>query len=84
MIRQFAVFAMMASCLFVHATQLLAAPKVVEALRLKPVQKGIEFDQPAGEDAAKCTISAERIGDMTDPRWVERATYHGAIATRLP
>jgi hypothetical protein len=38
-----------------------ASPKAEEALRLMPIQKGIEFDRPSAEEAGKCQIAAEKM-----------------------
>ena len=38
-----------------------AAPSAQQALRLMPVQKGIDFDRPAAEEAAKCTITPQKV-----------------------
>lgn len=47
-----------------------AAPSVTDALKLTPVQPGIEYDMPEGDEVAKCTIKAEKIGNVT--AWVVR------------
>lgn len=47
-----------------------AAPSVEDALKLAPVQAGIEFDTPTGEQAKQCKISPEKIGSAT--AWVVR------------
>lgn len=47
-----------------------AQPTVSDALRLAPVQKDVDFDNPTAADAAKCTIKAEKINGMTG--WVVR------------
>lgn len=47
-----------------------AAPSVADALKLTPVQRGIEYDTPEGGEVAKCTIKAEKIGNIT--AWVVR------------
>ena len=47
-----------------------AAPTIDEALRLQPVQNGIEYDKPAAEKIAKSTIKAEKIGEQSG--WVVR------------
>lgn len=53
------------------ATQVdAAAPKAEDALKLAPIQKEIDYDQPAEAQAAKCTIKAEKIGKQTG--WVVR------------
>ncbi len=38
-----------------------ASPKVEQALQLVPMQKGVDFDRPTDAEAAKCTISAQRV-----------------------
>lgn len=49
---------------------LAAAPTAADALKLQPVQKGVEIDQPTAAEAAACTIKAEKIGGET--AWVVR------------
>ena len=52
-------------------TSLDAAPPTAEqALRLSPVQKGVEYDRPDATEAKECTIKSEKIGDVTG--WVVR------------
>lgn len=41
------------------------APSVEAALKLAPVQKDAEHDRPTAEEAAKCTIKAEKQGSET-------------------
>ncbi len=48
----------------------IAAPSVADAMKLMPVQKGIEFDTPTAEEIAKSSIKAEKIGTIT--AWVVR------------
>lgn len=45
-------------------------PTVDQALSLKPIQKGVEYDTPTGADAKSCRISAEREGKSTS--WIVR------------
>ncbi|QDV80035.1 hypothetical protein K2D_36570 [Planctomycetes bacterium K2D] len=47
-----------------------AAPTPEQALALSPIQKGVEFDKPAGDEAKNCTIKAERDGKGTS--WIVR------------
>lgn len=47
-----------------------AAPSVDDALKLAPVQTGIEYDVPSADEAKTCKISPEKIGKMT--AWVVR------------
>lgn len=49
---------------------LAAAPSAADALKLQPVQKGVEIDQPTGADATACTIKAEKASGET--AWVVR------------
>lgn len=37
-----------------------ATPSAAQALQLAPVQKDVDYDRPAGDDAEKCAISAEK------------------------
>jgi tetratricopeptide (TPR) repeat protein len=54
-----------------------AAPSVVDALKLTPVQRGIEYDTPEGDEVAKCTIKAEKIGNVT--AWVVRGSNNEVL-----
>ena len=38
-----------------------AAPSVDQALKLMPVQSGIDYDRPSADETAKCKISAKKI-----------------------
>lgn len=60
---------MLALALAASAAQ-AATPSVEDALKLKPVQGNIPFEQPSGDAVARCTIKAEKIGDHT--AWVVR------------
>ncbi len=46
------------------------APSVADALKLAPVQQGIEYDKPVAADIDKCTIKAEKKQGAT--AWVVR------------
>lgn len=52
------------------APALAAAPKVEDALKLTPVQQGIDYSQPSSEEIASSTIKAEKIDGAT--AWVVR------------
>jgi thiol-disulfide isomerase/thioredoxin len=45
-----------------------ASPKVEQALQLAPVQKGVDYDRPTAEEAAKCKIVPRKLGDQVG--WV--------------
>lgn len=47
-----------------------AAPSVEDALKLKPVQSGIDFDQPSDDEIARSSIKAEKVDGAT--AWVVR------------
>lgn len=49
---------------------LAEAPAIATALRLAPLQRGIEYDQPKEEEIASCTIKAEKIDGAS--AWVVR------------
>jgi thiol-disulfide isomerase/thioredoxin len=53
-----------------------AAPSVEDALKLAPVQQGVQYDSPSGEEAKACKISPEKIGGAT--AWVVRGA-DGAV-----
>lgn len=46
------------------------APTVQDALKLAPVQREIDFDKPADDEAARCTMKPEKLGGKTG--WVVR------------
>jgi thiol-disulfide isomerase/thioredoxin len=51
------------ACLAFSASRISAAgPTAEQALKLTPVQKGIDFDLPSPADAAKCKITVQKIG----------------------
>jgi thiol-disulfide isomerase/thioredoxin len=52
------------------AYSMAQSPTAAEALKLKPVQRDVDFDLPAEKDLAKCTIKAERINGHTG--WIVR------------
>ncbi|MBS0208683.1 MAG: redoxin family protein [Planctomycetes bacterium] len=47
-----------------------ANPTATDALQLQPTQRDVEYDRPAADVAAKCTIKAEQINGHTG--WVVR------------
>lgn len=47
-----------------------AAPSVADALKLKPVQDGVDYDTPAAAQVKDCTIKAEKINGKV--AWVVR------------
>lgn len=55
-------------------------PTVQQALKLRPIQKGIDFDQPDADAAGKCTLQAESIGKHSG--WVVR-TGDGKLLRRF-
>ena len=48
-----------------------ASPSAAEALKLAPIQKGVDYDQPSADDAAKCTITARKLNGKVG--WVVEA-----------
>ena len=44
------------------------APSVDQALALRPIQRGVEFDTPTGADAKACAIKPQREGKSTS--WI--------------
>jgi peroxiredoxin len=46
------------------------APTAADALKLKPVQRDVDYDIPGEKDLAKCTIKAEKINGQTG--WIVR------------
>ncbi|MBN1910778.1 MAG: redoxin domain-containing protein [Pirellulales bacterium] len=45
-----------------------ASPSAEAALKLAPIQKNVEYDQPDAQEAAKCQISSAKVGRHTG--WV--------------
>lgn len=41
-----------------------ATPTAEQALKLLPVQKGVDFDQPTPQEAAKCKITVKKSGNQ--------------------
>jgi thiol-disulfide isomerase/thioredoxin len=54
-----------------------AAPTAEQALKLAPIQKDIDYDQPTVAEAAKCTIKAEKVDNVTG--WVVRDANGGVL-----
>lgn len=62
---------LLAGCLLSLASSVqAAAPTAEDALKLAPVQTGIEYDIPAADAAKTCKINPEKIGKIT--AWVVR------------
>src|SRR4029079_17947520 len=59
-----------------HAAAVQAVPKIEDALRLKPVQQGVEYDSPTAEEAKAWKLTAEKINGAT--AWVVRGA-DGAV-----
>ncbi|MBL9162067.1 MAG: redoxin domain-containing protein [Planctomycetaceae bacterium] len=59
-----------AGLLSLASTVQAAAPTAEDALKLAPVQPGIEYDIPPAADAKNCKINPEKIGKVT--AWVVR------------
>jgi len=58
-------------CLLISmAAELLAQPSVAEALKLKPMQSGVDYATPDDSDLANCRIAGEDVGGQT--AWVVR------------
>ncbi|REJ66687.1 MAG: thioredoxin [Planctomycetota bacterium] len=63
--------ALAAGVLFLFATTVDAKPpKIKDALKLKPIQRDVTYDQPTAAEAAKCTIDTEN--DDRQHGWVVR------------
>src|SRR5262245_23215361 len=48
-----------------------AKPTAVEALKLVPVQKDVDYDVPEAKEIEKCTVDVETVGGITG--WVVRS-----------
>lgn len=44
---------------FLASSAHAAAPKITEALKLKPIQRGVSYDRPTADEAKNCKISTE-------------------------
>ncbi len=55
-------------------------PTVADALKLKPVQADVRYDQPAPQEVARCSIRAEKQGKLSG--WVVRSP-EGVILRRF-
>ena len=58
------------SLLSLASSSQAAAPTAEDALKLAPVQAGVEYDTPTAEEAKTCKISPEKLGKIT--AWVVR------------
>ena len=56
-----AVWLLIAALSFSTMTAEAASPSATEALKLMPVQPGVDFTRPTADEAAQCTIAARRI-----------------------
>lgn len=69
--RRFIVFAACLAQLLISVHCLEAGtPTAAQALALRPIQKDVEYDRPAGEDKAKCTVKPH--GERETTGWVVR------------
>ncbi|MEO1496647.1 MAG: thioredoxin-like domain-containing protein [Planctomycetota bacterium] len=59
-------------CLCTAASPAIAAtaPSTAQALALKPIQPGVEYDMPTGAEKKACTVKAAREGKSTS--WIVR------------
>lgn len=58
-----------ASCVVTGAVW-AGSPTVEQALALKPIQSGVEYDTPAAAEIGKCVMAPEKVGGYTG--WVVR------------
>jgi thiol-disulfide isomerase/thioredoxin len=58
------------SSLLLPAAVLAQSPTAADALKLRPVQRDIDFDMPAEKELAKCSIKAEKVNGQTG--WIVR------------
>ncbi len=54
-----------------------AAPSAADALKLRPVQPGVDYDTPTNAEINACTIKAEKINGAT--AWVVRGPNGGIV-----
>lgn len=57
-----------ACCLSVGSLAAAGTPSVEQALKLRPVQKDVTYDQPSPEEIKDCTIAVEKEGNSSG--WV--------------
>lgn len=50
--------------------QAFAAPSAADALKVTPIQANVDYDQPAADQIARCTLKMEKIGSANG--WVVR------------
>src|SRR5688572_13820170 len=58
------------AALLFPAASFAQSPTAAEALKLRPVQRDVDFDLPAEKELAKCTMKAEKINGHTG--WIVR------------
>jgi thiol-disulfide isomerase/thioredoxin/TolA-binding protein len=63
-------FAVTFASLLIPAASFAQSPTAADALKLRPVQRDVDYDQPAEKELAKCTIKAEKINGQTG--WIVR------------
>ncbi len=59
-----------AAAAFGASPVVLAAPSITDALKVTPIQEGVDYDQPTPEAAKQCTLKMEKIGSGSG--WVVR------------
>jgi thiol-disulfide isomerase/thioredoxin len=78
--RRCSPFVAIAALLACPAWAAAAKPTPVEALKLSPVQKDVEYDIPAAAEIARCVVDVETKGGLTG--WVVR-TESGQVLRRF-
>src|SRR5688500_6064408 len=56
--------------LFIPVATFAQSPTAADALKLRPVQRDVDFDLPAENELAKCSIKAEKVNGQTG--WIVR------------
>lgn len=59
---RFSATCLIAGLVLPVSSAIAAGPTAQQALGLTPVQKGIEYDRPTAEEAAKCKITPQKFG----------------------
>ncbi len=60
------------AAIFHGVASFCGAATVEEALRYVPVQKDVEYDRPSASEIKDCTISVEKVGDVS--AWIVRGS----------
>jgi thiol-disulfide isomerase/thioredoxin len=80
MLRYLGSAALFAACIAAPAALWAAKPTASDALKLVPVQKDVDFDQPTAAEIERCVVDVETVGGISG--WVVK-TEAGQILRRF-